>query len=607
MRNNQHFHSMGLFLATFIISVCLSCYGGAGRAYAAGESQYATYTGNNVEAQDYSTWSQTVNSYLTNTAGGYMRLQAGIDDKSKSGYLVEYYDTAYHLLRTMWVPQELPIWGAFYETEDHYYILSGQENPNESNDVEVYRITQYDKGWNRINSCSLYGANTSMPFDAGSARMTHSGNQLVILTCHEMYASEDGYNHQANVIIQVDTSDMKIVGSYTEVMNIGYGYVSHSFNQFVGIDTDGHIVAINHGDAYPRGIAWVKYPKAVSEGFSYRGCNFDTLVSFTGETGDNSTGASVGGFAISDSAYIVAGNQNKADIYDDEGRNIFVVSKSKATGEVVYRQITNYPAGKGASTPHLVSIAANCYLLLWSQGNKVHYTEIDGMGQQIGTIYDLAGNLSDCAPIVGNGKIIWYTCDEHKRTFYEIDAANLSVTHTYSKAIPAEKGEIFFVKKVKAIVKVTSDNTANPTVQYVERTDKSKKVKVPDEVTYEGVTYKVTSVGKGAFTWDRKLTTVTVGKNVKSIGKNAFAGCPNLKSVTIRSTKLTKIDSNAFRDDPKLTKITLKTKILKKKSIGKNVLKGTSQKLKIKVPKEMVKKYKKYFKGKGNKNVKVTK
>lgn len=604
MRNNKYFHGMGLFLATFIIFVCLPCYGGAGRAHAEETSQYATYTGNNVEAQDYSTWSQTVNSYLTSTAGGYMRLQANMDKAPQSGYLVEYYDTAYHLQRTMWVPQELPVWGAFYETEDHYYILSGQENPNLSDDVEVYRITQYDKEWNRINSCSLYGANTSIPFDAGSARMTHSGNQLVILTCHEMYSY-----HQANVIIQVDTSDMKIVGSYTGVMNISYGYVSHSFNQFVGIDTDGHIVAINHGDAYPRCIAWVKYPKAVSEGFSYRECDSDTLVSFTGNTGNNSTGASIGGFAISDSAYIVAGNQNKDDIYDDEGRNIFVVSKSKATGEVVYRQITNYPAEKGASTPHLVFIAANRYLLLWSQGDKVHYTEIDGMGQQTGAIYDLDGNLSDCAPLVCNGKIIWYTCDDQKKAFYEIDAANLSVTHTYSKPVPAGKGEMFILDKLKAIVTVTSDNiyVDTPTVQYDERIGNSKKAKVPDKVTYNGITYNVTSVAKSAFLWDRTLTTVTVGKNVTTIGKNAFAGCPNLKSVTIQSSKLVSIGANAFREDPKLTKITLKTTMLKKKSIGKNLLKGTNKKLKIKVPKGKVKKYKKYFKGKGNKNVKVTK
>ena len=44
-----------------------------------------------------------------------------------------------------------------------------------------------------------------------------------------------------------------------------------------------------------------------------------------------------------------------------------------------------------------------------------------------------------------------------------------------------------------------------------------------------------------------------------------------------------------------------------KKSVGKNALKGTNKKLVIKVPKKNVKKYKIYFKNKGNKSVKVKK
>ena len=35
----------------------------------------------------------------------------------------------------------------------------------------------------------MYGANTTVPFDAGSARMTHSGDHLLVRTCHEMYKS----------------------------------------------------------------------------------------------------------------------------------------------------------------------------------------------------------------------------------------------------------------------------------------------------------------------------------------------------------------------------------------------------------------------------------
>ena len=76
---------------------------------------------------------------------------------------------------------------------------------------------------------------------------------------------------------------------------------------------------------------------------------------------------------------------------------------------------------------------------------------------------------------------------------------------------------------------------------------------------------------------------VEITKVLKTIGKNAFKGCKNLKTITLKTTKLTK------------------------KSIGKNALKGTNKKLTIKVPKSKVKKYKTYFKNKGNKTVKVKK
>lgn len=136
-----------------------------------------------------------------------MRVQYG---NQIEGILIEYYDSSYHLLSTKTVPAELPLFGAFYETSDNYFLLTGQNNSKESAEVEVYRITKYDKNWKRIASVGLKDCNTTVPFDAGSARMDTSGNTLVIRTCHEMYQSADGKNHQANVTIKVDMQAMKI-------------------------------------------------------------------------------------------------------------------------------------------------------------------------------------------------------------------------------------------------------------------------------------------------------------------------------------------------------------------------------------------------------------
>lgn len=173
---------------------------------------------------------------------------------------------------------------------------------------------------------------------------------------------------------------------------------------------------------------------------------------------------------------------------------------------------------------------------------------------------------------------------------------------------PAVKGETLTVTDQKCTVKVTSANKANPQVAYIGTTNKkATQIKVPDTVSVNGVTYKVTSIADKAFYKNKKIKTVTVGKNVTSIGKNAFQNCTNLKTVTIKSTGLKKIGANAFNGDKKLTKITLKTTKLTKNSIGKNVLKGTNKKLIIKVPGNKVSAYKSYFKNKGNKNVKIKK
>lgn len=169
----------------------------------------------------------------------------------------------------------------------------------------------------------------------------------------------------------------------------------------------------------------------------------------------------------------------------------------------------------------------------------------------------------------------------------------------YTKGVELAKGNNIYV--------ISAINGTTGTVTYKGVTKKIKTVKVPDKVTIDGITYKVTSIADNALANNKKVTKVVIGKNVTSIGKNAFKKCTKLKTVEIKSTKLNKIGANAFYGAKKLTKITLKTTKLTKKSIGKNALKGTNKKLVIKVPKSKVKTYKTYFKNKGNKTVKVKK
>ncbi len=127
----------------------------------------------------------------------------------------------------------------------------------------------------------------------------------------------------------------------------------------------------------------------------------------------------------------------------------------------------------------------------------------------------------------------------------------------------------------KNVYKVTKSAAKNGTVELTKPNKSKNSITVPDTVTFDGVTYKVTSISKNAFKNNKKLKKVTIGKNVSKINSSAFYGCKNLKTVTIKSTQL--------------------------KTVGKNAFRGVHAKAKIKVPKSRLKSYKKLFAKKGQK------
>ena len=402
----------------------------AGSFSAFAVAQCVAYSGSNVNAQDYVQWSDTVKSYLTVCDNGnYMRVQSGaIEGK----LLVEYYSSDFEPLSTKLIDNELPIFGAFYDSGNNYYVLSGQENPKQNDSLEVFRITKYDKNWNKIKSCGLYGANTTVPFDAGSARMTHSGDHLLVRTCHEMYKSSDGNNHQSNVTIEVDMPSMTITDSYTGIMNVDYGYVSHSFNQF--IKTDGnHIVALDHGDAHPRSAVLVKYNSDFTTGKFFpsyfdKVSNIDVVTYPEYTAGHyNYTGAAIGGFDVSSSSYIVAQSTVDLDyINTSETRNVYVSAVSKDLSTNKLNKITSYAEGTdSASAPQLVKINNNSFLLLWARDTKVSCVKLNADGTVNGSIHTFEGSLSDCQPVVKNGRAVWYVYDKNNVTFNSLNLSNL--------------------------------------------------------------------------------------------------------------------------------------------------------------------------------------
>ena len=171
-----------------------------------------------------------------------------------------------------------------------------------------------------------------------------------------------------------------------------------------------------------------------------------------------------------------------------------------------------------------------------------------------------------------------------------------NATNTTNTAGVQAKGTEVQLTDNNCVVKVSSESTDKPTVDYMKPMQSVANITIPDSVTIDGIVYNVTKVSSNAFAGNKKLKKVTVGKYVTVIDKNAFKNCPKLKTVKCLSTKLNKIGANAFAECKKLRKLYLNSKSLNKKSIGKNAFKNTAKKLVVKTSKANKKQYKKIFK-----------
>ncbi|MCQ2313426.1 MAG: leucine-rich repeat domain-containing protein, partial [Paludibacteraceae bacterium] len=80
-------------------------------------------------------------------------------------------------------------------------------------------------------------------------------------------------------------------------------------------------------------------------------------------------------------------------------------------------------------------------------------------------------------------------------------------------------------------------------------------VVIPETVTYNGITYSVTTIGERAFVLCDGLKSVTIPNSVTTIGDLAFGGCSGLTSATIGKS-VTIIGNEAFASCSDLPSIT---------------------------------------------------
>ena len=82
----------------------------------------------------------------------------------------------------------------------------------------------------------------------------------------------------------------------------------------------------------------------------------------------------------------------------------------------------------------------------------------------------------------------------------------------------------------------------------------SGEVTIPATVTYDGISYRVTTVGEGAFSGCENLSFITLPEKLISVGNNAFYECRGLSSISLPEGIIT-IGENAFCRCESLTSI----------------------------------------------------
>jgi hypothetical protein len=105
----------------------------------------------------------------------------------------------------------------------------------------------------------------------------------------------------------------------------------------------------------------------------------------------------------------------------------------------------------------------------------------------------------------------------------------------------------------------------------------SGDVVIPGTFTYGGVKYKVIDIGFHAFSYNTKVTSVTIPSTVKTISDEAFVNCKKLKSVTIsKKAKLSSIGRSAFYGCTALKEIYINAE-----TVGENAFNGCTKLSKV--------------------------
>ena len=493
-------------------------------------------------------------SYLVATDNGYMRV---FYDENKIN--IEYYDNNFNITSKKTVAKELEIFGGFFAGKDAYYLVEGQNNTNEDNNAEVIRVIKYDKNWKKLGNAKItsnlkmfIGGEVRFPFDYGCVEMTENNGYLYIVTGHEGYVDEEiGQGHQGLLMIKVDEKAMtgEIVDSN----------LWHSFAQYIDYkNSNFYLLELDEGSRYTK---LTKYDEKTLNSKSI------PLLRYGGDrtsTWAVKTYSSVDGMAISSNNILTVGTSIDQEKYDSltssTSHNIYlsvtpINNFTESASKVIW--LTKFQNdGKSFLGVKITKVNDNRFMISWEEydstkeasvddtlsGSTLHYIFVDGNGKQIGEEFKAAAPISECNPIVKDGKIVYYAASDNMVNFYTIDGSTgkfskktyrvagenvswtlkdgtLTFSGTNKIVIDSSPKPRFPLSSANSMFSYSSSDNAWKPIR-----DKIKKIVIGDGIT---------AIPDEAFSSFGNLTEVTVGNSVTSIGKKAFYRCSNLEKISI--------------------------------------------------------------------------
>ena len=317
-------------------------------------------------------------------------------------------------------------WGGMYHAPDgNNYVAIGFKNPKESKTKTVVKVIKYNKNWKKGKAASIKGkmdgdgSGINTPFKAGSPGFGMADDGTLYMSMSRlMFKSSDGVNHQSSIGFAIDTKKMK-------AQRQSYSTAGHSFNQLVQFQ-DGTLYKAEHGDAYPRAIQVYARDGYGTSTVSSRATN---AFEFDGRSGQNDTGATMGGLEVGAKYTLVCGTAQPhgyegldAIGFGGYNQNVFVARIDRSTGESHVNWITHFnPDGKkDAVECRMVKISEDRFGLLYTVRNQktwedtFYYTVISNTGKKISTkAYKNMRFSSATQPVLMNGSIYWIEGAEH--------------------------------------------------------------------------------------------------------------------------------------------------------------------------------------------------